>query len=163
MVTPAPASTIAMKAPEPSAMLADLGGLGLDAQSIPPIEKLDAKSLRKAMRLIAQSLGAKCGDCHLEGDFAAPTPRKRVAAKMWDEFVSKLALADGSPLFCDSCHKGRVKLLNRTDKKALGEWMDANFVAKLKRKDDKTHDCETCHVNMDMRFLNKWAAGAIDR
>src|SRR5262249_49061554 len=102
-------------------------------------------------------LGAKCGDCHLEGDFAAPTRRKKIAAKMWDEFTAKLSMAaDSSPVFCDSCHQGRVVQLDRRDKKALGQWMDANFVDKLKRKDGKDHGCETCHVAMEMTFLTKW-------
>jgi hypothetical protein len=41
--------------------------------------------------------------------------------------------------------------------KALSTWMDDNFVARLKRKDEKEHGCETCHVDTEMRFLNKWA------
>jgi hypothetical protein len=156
---PTPASPIDMKSPAASTMLADLDRLALDQNHLPPIEKLDPRSLRGVMKLIAKSLGARCGDCHQEGDFAAPTPRKKLAAKMWDEFVVKLALADGAPLFCDSCHHGRAKQLNRADKKALSKWMDENFVDKLKRRDGRDHDCETCHVNMDMRFLNKWAEG----
>jgi nitrate/TMAO reductase-like tetraheme cytochrome c subunit len=146
-----------MKSPVPTALAADLRSLALDPGALPPIEKLDPKALRGVMKLIAKSLGARCGDCHLEGDFAAPTARKRVAAKMWDEFVAKLALTDGTPLFCDSCHQGRTKQLNRGDMKALSTWMDDNFVARLKRKDEKEHGCETCHVDMEMRFLNKWA------
>ena len=143
-------------------MQADLEALALDPRSLPPIEKLDAKALRGVMKLIAKSLGAKCRDCHAEGDFALPTPRKKVAAKMWNEFVVKLAFAgDGSPLFCDSCHQGRAKWLDRTDKKALSRWMDANFVEKLKRKDEREHDCETCHVNMEMRFVRLWAGAAL--
>jgi Cytochrome c7 and related cytochrome c len=158
VVAPSVSTPIEMKSPVPSAMQAELHALGLDPSSLPPIEKLDAKALRGVMKLIAKSLGAKCGDCHAEGDFASPTPRKKVAAKMWDEFVVKLAFAaDGSPLFCDSCHQGRKKELDRTDKKALARWMDANFVEKLKRSDDKDHDCETCHVNMEMRFVSRWA------
>jgi cytochrome c7-like protein len=157
---PLPAPPLEMKSPVATAMLSDLRGLALDPRALPPIEKLDPKALRGVMKLIAKSLGAKCGDCHLEGDFAAGTPRKMIAAKMWDEFVAKLALAtaDG-PLFCDSCHQGRTKLLNRTDKKALGRWMAANFVDGLKRKDEKEHGCETCHVDLDMRFLTRWSGG----
>jgi hypothetical protein len=156
-LAPAP-GPIEMKSPVASAMQAELRALALDPSNLPPIEKLDAKALRGVMKLIAKSLGAKCGDCHAEGDFAQPTPRKRVAAKMWDEFVVKLAFAaDGSPIFCDSCHQGRKKELDRTDKKALAKWMDANFVDRLKRKDDKEHDCETCHVDMEMHFLSRWA------
>jgi hypothetical protein len=163
--TPAP-EVVEMKAPIPSAMVADLQALGLDAMNLPPIEKLEPKTLRGVMKLLAKSLGAKCGDCHVEGDFAAPTKRKKIAAKMWDEFVAKLSLGSGpgpqtsnlggQPLFCDSCHQGRIKQLDRSDKKALGKWMDANFVQKLVRRDGKDEACESCHVDWDMTFLSKW-------
>ncbi len=142
-------------------MLAELQTLALNPKSLPPIEKIDPKALRALMKLIAKSLGAKCVDCHKEGDFAESTPRKKVAAKMWDEFVTKLAFADDSSLFCDSCHQGHTKVLDRTDKKALGRWMDANFVKGLKRKDDQDHKCETCHANMNMRFLTAWAGAPL--
>jgi hypothetical protein len=141
-------------------MLADLQNLGLDPRNLPPLEKLDPKALRNVMKLMTRSLGVKCDDCHQEADFALPTPRKRVAAKMWDEFVVKLTFADGAPLFCDSCHQGRMKGLDRTNKKALGSWMDANFVDQLRRKDEKPHGCETCHVMMEMQFLRQWAQAA---
>lgn len=152
-----------MKPVVPTAMADDLRALGLDANSLPPIEKLEPRMLRGVMKLMAKSLGVKCGDCHQEGDFAAPTRRKKIAAHMWDEFVAKLALnAAGSPdapVFCDSCHQGRVVLLDRRDKKALGKWMDENFVAKLGGKVSRGGapvECETCHVDMDMHFLSKW-------
>jgi Cytochrome c7 and related cytochrome c len=152
--TPTP-EVIEMKAPIPSALVADLQALGLDVKNLPPIEKLEPKTLRGVMKLLAKSLGAKCGDCHTEGDFAAQTKRKKIAAKMWDEFVAKLSL-QGQPLFCDSCHQGRIKELDRSDKKALGKWMDANFAQKLVRKDGKDEACESCHVDWDMTFLTKW-------
>lgn len=142
-------------------MLASLQALGLDPKNLPPIEKLDPRALRGVMKLIAKALGSKCGDCHREGDFALTTPRKKIAMKMWDEFVAKLVFAaDDAPLFCDSCHRGRTKQLDRTDLKALGKWMDANFVLGLKRKDDQDNTCVTCHVDKDMRFLSKWAGTA---
>ncbi len=99
-----------LKSPVPSAFVPDLQALGLDPAHMPPIEKLDPKALRGVMKLMAKSLGIKCADCHKEGDFAAPTRRKKIAAKMWDELVVKLAFAapDGAPFFCDSCHQGRV-------------------------------------------------------
>jgi hypothetical protein len=152
----APPGPVEMKPPAATAMVADLQGLGLDAKTLAPIEKLDPKALRAVMKLFARSLGVKCGDCHTEGDFAAPTRRKKIAAKMWNEFVGKLTLADGSPLFCDSCHQGRIKLLDRSDKKALGKWMQASFADGLKRKDGKTEECESCHVDWDMTFLSSW-------
>jgi hypothetical protein len=78
---------------------------------------------------------------------------------MWNEFAAKLTMADGSPLFCDSCHQGRFVQLDRTDKKALGKWMETSFVDGLKRKDGKDEECESCHVDWDMKFLSKWAGG----
>ncbi|MDP9148646.1 MAG: hypothetical protein M3O36_01690 [Myxococcota bacterium] len=147
---------IEMRAPRPTTMSADLTTIGMDPRSLPPMDKLEPKVLRSVMKLMARSLGVKCVDCHQEGDFAAPTSRKRVAAKMWDEFVVKLTLADGAPLFCDSCHQGRVQQLDRSDKKRLARWMDGNFVNGLNRKDGGEHGCETCHVGMDMTFLTKW-------
>jgi hypothetical protein len=139
-----------------SELLADLQAAGLDPKSLPSMARMEPKALRRVMKLFARSLGIKCGDCHDESDYAAPTRRKKIASKMWDEFVVKLSLSDGSPLFCDSCHQGRVVQLDRGDKKALGKWMDANFVYKLARKDGKDHDCETCHLGMEMTFLTKW-------
>jgi hypothetical protein len=149
-----------MRAPTPSSYLANLQELGIDAQALPPIEKLDPKALRGVMKLFAKSLGAKCTDCHAEGDFAAATRRKRIAARMWDEFAAKLTLADGSAVFCDSCHQGRIVQLDRTDKKALGAWMDTNFVGLLRRKDGQPERCESCHTtSMEMHFLAQWGAG----
>jgi hypothetical protein len=148
---------VEMKAPIPSALGPDLQAIGIDAKNLPPIEKLEPKALRGVMKLMAKSLGFKCADCHAEGDFAAPTRRKKIAAKMWDEFAAKTTLADGSLLFCDSCHQGRTQLLDRRDKKSLGKWMDASFVDGLKRKDGKATECETCHVDQEMHLLAKWA------
>jgi hypothetical protein len=155
-----PPSPVDMKSPVPSAMVDDLRALGLDAKNLPPIEKLEPRTLRGVMKLMAKSLGVRCGDCHQEGDFAAPTRRKKIAAHMWDEFAAKLSTGDapgaGAPLFCDSCHQGRTTLLDRRDKKALAKWMDDNFVAKLQRRDGKSEECESCHVDMEMHFLAKW-------
>lgn len=155
--TAAPATAhVAMRAPVPSALGPDLQALGIDPQNLPPMEKLDPKALRGVMKLLARSLGARCGDCHSEGDFAATTRRKKIAARMWDEFAAKLTTEDGSPVFCDSCHQGRIVQLDRTDKTALSKWMDASFVDGLKRKDGKAEECESCHVDMEMHFLALW-------
>jgi hypothetical protein len=158
----APSATparIELKPTIATAFASDLAALGLDPAKLPPIEKLPPKALRGVMKLFAKSLGVKCGDCHQEGDYAAPTPRKKVAAKMWNEFVAKLAFDDGTPLFCDSCHQGRVKQLDRSDKKGvLSPWMDANFVKRLKRRDGKSHGCETCHGDdWDMTLVSNWS------
>jgi hypothetical protein len=159
--TPAPAFTGPMQSPIKSAMLSDLTGAGLDPKKLPTMDKLDPKVMRaKVMPLFSKSLGIKCGDCHVEGDFAAPTRRKAIAQKMWDDFVMRLQMADGTPVFCDSCHQGRVLELDRHDKKALAKWMQANFVDPFKRRDKKDHECASCHgEDMDMDIISKWAQG----
>ncbi len=145
--SPAPGGAFAgpMKPIVASAMEADLKALGLDPKNLPPLNKLEPDKLRKVMRTFTKAMGVKCSDCHNEGDFAAPTPMKKIATYNWDEFVRKLSMDDGSLVYCDSCHQGRKQLLDRHDKKALSDWMDKNFVAKVKRKDGKEHNCETCH------------------
>ena len=155
-VAPVETAPIEMKGPVPTAMADALRDLGLDPKKLPPMEKLEPRALRGAMKLLAKSLGAKCVDSHTEGDFAAPTRRKKIAAHMWDDFAARLSMADGSPLFCDSCHQGRIRQLDRRDKKALAGWMDQNFVAKLAGSGARPVECETCHVDMEMLFLAKW-------
>jgi hypothetical protein len=157
--------TGAMKPVIPSAMAADLQALGLDPKALPKLNKLEPDKLRKLMKTFTRSLGAVCADCHVENDFAAPTPRKNIAAQMWDHFARDMALADGALLYCDSCHQGHITpLLDRHDKKALSAWMDENYVDKLKRKDAKEHSCETCHGDpFEGQFVKTWAATAPPR
>jgi hypothetical protein len=157
--SPSPPTSLApteMKAPAASGVGAELTALGLDPKNLPPIEKLEPRALRGVMKVMARSLGIRCADCHAYGDFAAPTRRKKIAARMWDEFAAKLSLADGSPVFCDSCHQGRIKLLDRSDKQALRKWMQAAFVDGVTRKDGQPEKCETCHVDWNMTFLSTW-------
>jgi hypothetical protein len=151
---PAP---VEMRPPGPTALASELLALGLDGAPLPTLDKLKPAVLRGVMKLISRSLGAKCLDCHEDGDYAAPTARKKIATHMWDDFVVKLATSDGAPIFCDSCHSGRIHHIDRRDKKALAQWMDDNYVAKLARRDGKSHDCETCHVDMEMLFLRNWS------
>lgn len=146
-----------MKAIAASAFADDLKKLGLDPAKPQPLNKLSPDVVRKLMPTFAKSLGVKCEFCHDNNNFKAWTPHKRVASKMWDEFVVKLSLEDGSPLYCDSCHGGKTEFLDRHDKKALSAWMDANYVSKLKRADKKDHGCETCHGDpFEPRFLAAW-------
>lgn len=153
---PQPAAPIVMKPPIATAMKSDLEALGLDPSHLPPLAKLEPRTLRKVMPLFAKSLGVKCSGCHAE-DMAAPTPHKKVAEKMWNELVGKLTASDGSALFCDSCHQGRIIQLDRRDLPALGEWMDAHFVKELRRRDGRESSCAMCHGEpRDDRFLDKW-------
>jgi len=147
-----------MKGIEASAMATELQNLGLDLKNLPPLEKLEPAKLRKVMRTFTKSLGIKCSDCHNESDYAVMTPMKKVTMHMWNDFVRGLALENGTALYCDSCHQGRAKYLDRHDKKALGAWMDQNFVAKVKRRDGKEHTCATCHGDpFEPSILARWA------
>ncbi len=153
-----------MKPPVTSTMAADLTAIGLDVKNLPAMAKLEPDKLRKVMKLFTKALGLQCNGCHLD-DMAAATPRKRVTEKMWDDYARGFAMADGSPVFCDSCHQGSVAVLDRTDKRALSKWMDASFVAKLKPKGPNAKggasmECATCHgQDHEMHFIDLWKQG----
>ena len=152
-----PAAGGPMKTPSGSAMADDLKKLGIDPLKPPPLNKLSPDVVRKIMPTFAKSLGVKCEACHDVNDFKKSTPKKKVAAGMWQHFVVEMALEDKSPLYCDSCHGGKMNFLDTHDKKALSAWMDANYVTKLKRVDKKDHSCETCHGDpFDPKFLKAW-------
>ena len=137
-------------------MAGDLKAIGIDIKTAPQLGKLEPEKLRKVMKLFTVALGAKCADCHAD-DMAAPTPRKKIAEKMWNEFVLKLTMPDGSAIFCDTCHQGRMYQLDRSDKKAVSAWMDENFTDKLKRKDKKEQECASCHGDPpEFKFLDAW-------
>ena len=156
--TPTPPPAAGMKTPSGSAMAEDLKKLGIDPLHPPPLSKLSPDVIRKLMPTFAKSLGVKCEGCHDVNNFKAWTPKKKVAAAMWQHFVVGLALEDGTPLYCDSCHGGKMEFLDTHDKKALSAWMDANYVAKLKKADGKKdHSCDTCHGDpFDGKFLKAW-------
>ncbi len=83
------------------------------------------------MKTFSKALGARCDECHVAGNFAAPTPRKAIAAGMWDHFVRGLATKDGAPVYCDLLPPGEKSpplLGNRHDDDALGHWMQENYV-----------------------------------
>lgn len=140
-----------------SAFAEDLRKLGIDPLKPQPLNKLSPDTIRKLMPTFAKSLGVKCAACHDTDNFKTWTPKKRVASRMWNEFVVGMAMEDGSPLYCDSCHGGKLEFLDRHDKKALSGWMDANFVKKLKRTDKKETSCEGCHGDpFEPNFLATW-------
>jgi len=148
-----------MKAPVATQMTAELAAMGLDPKKLPPIEKLEPEKLRKVMKTFTKALGVQCNTCHNPDDFKAPTPKKNITKHMWNEFSRNLTLADGSPLFCDSCHQGSMHVLDKRDKKELAKWMQTELVDKLKRVDKKEHGCETCHGDpFEGGFVDKvWA------
>ncbi len=150
---------VVMKPIVATTMTAELVAIGLDPKKLPPLEKLEPEKLRKVMKTFTKALGVQCSGCHNAEDFKAPTPHKKIAARMWNDFARGLTMADGSPVYCDSCHQGRMETLDRKDKKVLSAWMQTEFVDKLKRTDKKDHGCETCHGDpFEGQFLSKvWA------
>lgn len=141
---------------------ADLTKLGLDPKNLPPISKLQAKQVRGVMKLFTEALHVECRECHDEGNWKANTPRKNVARVMWNEFGRTLTLANGEPLFCDSCHQGNIHFLDRHDKKALSQWMTDNFEQGLKQKNGTEHGCEAsqCHKESEYKLIKKWSVNA---
>ena len=133
------------KAPGPTTMDADLKELGLDPKALPPLDRLDASTLRQVMKTFTKSLGVPCVECHAVPDFRASTPKKTIATHMWNDFARGLATRDGAPLYCDSCHEGKATFLDRSDRSQLGDWMQQAYVAPLSRTDEKEHNCATCH------------------
>ncbi|WP_394822704.1 cytochrome c3 family protein [Pendulispora albinea] len=147
-----------MKPIATSAMAIELQNIGLDLKNLPPLEKLEPAKVRKVMRTFNKALGAKCSDCHNEADYSAMTPKKKIALHMWNDYVRGLALEDGTALYCDSCHQGRMEFLDRRDKKALAAWMEQNYEDKMRRRDGKEHKCATCHGDpFDGAILARWA------
>lgn len=140
---------------KPSTMVADLTAMGLDLKNLPPLDKLKPEQMRKVMTTFTKALGWQCKDCHGTGKFEAPTPMKNVTTHMWNEFVKGITF-DGGPLYCDSCHQGKAKYLDKSDKKALGAWMDQEFDKKMKRG-SANQTCASCHgepFNPD--FMDGW-------
>lgn len=153
----APKFTGKMPGVRPTQMAQELKDIGLDPKNLPPLELVDRTKILKVMQTFTRALGAACTDCHREEDFHAENPRRRVARHMWNEMVRVLATEDGSPVYCDSCHQGRIYVLDRRDKAELATYMDDVFVGKMKRADGKDHDCGTCHGDPpEFSFLDDW-------
>ena len=139
-----------------SSMDAKLLDIGVDPSAVPPLNKLDPKMLRDVMNTFTKALGVGCGHCH-EKDFKAPTANKKIATRMWNDYTRSLTLTSGEPLYCDSCHGGRARFLERSDPNALGTWMQENYVDKVARADGKEHGCGTCHGDpFAGKILSKW-------
>jgi len=147
------------------AVLATLTAAGFDLAQLPDTLEGALTSRAKVdavMKSFTQSLGVGCDGCHAKSgtavDFRAETPNKNVARKMWTDFVRALQQADGTALYCDSCHQGKAKFLDRSDADALSTWMGENFVAKLTRRDGSKQACASCHgTPFDGDILATWA------
>jgi hypothetical protein len=143
---PAPAAAVANTDIVPSKMVADIKAIGIDLAKPGDLAKMDMSKKKKLMPFFVKALGMSgCEGCHVAGDFKAPTHNKQMASGMWNHFVRDLRAKGGGAMFCDSCHQGKQKLLDRSDKKALAKFMTANYQDKLDRADQKEHSCTTCH------------------
>lgn len=131
---------------------------GLDPLRLPALlEDADEIAHATLMQTFALSLGNVCNTCHTD-DFSAWTDGKRVTVHMWEDIVAKLEMADGSPLYCDSCHQGKERFLDRSNADDLEVWMQENMVDKLARRDGQPMDCATCHgepANYDL--IETWS------
>jgi hypothetical protein len=165
---PPPVPTAPAGKPMPAVMATKMGdelkAIGLDPANLPALNKVKGKQLSKVMPLIAKATGMECKGCHVEEggklNFKKETRNKTIASHMWTDYVATMALADGGALFCDSCHQGQAEFLDRKNKDATKDFMDANYVKKLARKDKKTQDCTTCHTSdYEMHIFDKlWKA-----
>jgi hypothetical protein len=135
------------------AIVATLRTAGFELDTLPALESLHENGhprMRAIMKTFTMALGTTCDGCHVAGaqtddEFRVMTPRKKVAAQMYARFVGELQKKDGHPIYCDTCHQGRIKFLDRSDNDALTGWMQQNLVDGLARKDGKDHGCATCH------------------
>jgi hypothetical protein len=142
-----------------TAMLDDLQQIGVDPTKDTDLGKIEIGKKRKLMRLFTQSLGTDCSGCH-EDDFKTDTQNKKIARHMWTDFVAVLRDANDAPIFCDTCHQGKMKVIARDDDKVLAAFMKANYVEKMTRGDKAEHKCATCHgdpFDPDI-FKNKFKA-----
>lgn len=155
-----------MKPIEATKLDAALREIGVDSAALPELAKLEPTKLRRVMKTFSQALGVPCAHCHDPKNFRAPTPNKAIATRMWNDYTRRLTFATGAPAYCDSCHQGHAKFLDRGDHVALSEWMTENFTHTLKPRGDSTtdhdsnveHGCRTCHGEpFNAKILEKWA------
>ena len=123
--------------------------LGIDLTKAPELSKIPMGKKKKLMPLFQKSLGMDaCTGCHVEGDFKKETKNIEIARGMWNNYVSKLRMNDGSGLFCDSCHSGNEHTIPRGDDDAVQKQMTEQYEGKLTRADGEEHSCSTCHTDV---------------
>lgn len=142
----------------PSRFAGDLRALGLDPQKLPRFDDLSPAQVHGVMSTFTRSLGFGCLDCHDAANVRKPTRNKRLAKRMWDDMVLGYRLDEGrQPLFCDSCHHGQARFLDRADLGATSVYMAESYVAGLQRADGADVSCASCHGEPRIaRFLSTW-------
>jgi hypothetical protein len=166
---PSSGNTPPLKSGANAEIVSTLRGAGFTLTTLPAnlddLHEPGHARMRAVMKTFTIALGTTCDGCHVKGltaessdeELRVDTPQKQVARKMWTRFVASLQRSDGSPIYCDTCHQGKMTFLDRTDKDALATWMQENFVDGLARKDGATQLCSTCHGQSANRtFLDTW-------
>lgn len=146
-----------------SAMLEDVKKAGIDLKKIPDFDKMPLATKKKLMPLFQKSLGfADCQGCHVKDDFKAETRNLKITRGMWKHFVVAVRDEKGGAVFCDTCHEGSPKNLDRSDRKAMEKFMEDEYEHKLTKADKKEMECTTCHTDtMEMKIIEKvWGIAA---
>ena len=137
----------------------ELKKLGFDGKKpMADLEKMDLAAKKKLMPLFTKALGyTECTGCHAaDGDYHTSTRKMKISGKMWSQFVAAMRDDKGGVVFCDSCHNGATKILNRTDKGVVSTFMHDDYVARLTRADKHENDCRTCHGGyMETAIIDK--------
>ena len=139
----------------PSTHDADLRAIGLDPKKLVPLASMTIDQKKKLMPLFVSSLGYAsgsaagsngqgCAGCHT-ADFEAETTNKAIARQMFDRWSVGLESEGGGTVFCDSCHDGRAKVIDRGDSEALRAFMKTEYQDKLEKHDGEGASCATCH------------------
>lgn len=172
---PVVAPTVTVTAPAPVAPAGNGNSTPLDASKFVeqarklgvdfkrPLAQIPLASKKKLMPLFMKSLGYEsCAGCHVEGDFKTETRNLKIARQMWDRFVVALRDAKGAPVFCDSCHAGKPKNLDRGDLASLKRFMAVEYAGKLTRGGADSAGCATCHgYPFEGRIIEKaWGIAA---
>jgi hypothetical protein len=140
-----------------SKMLADVKGLGIDLTKSPELGKIPIGQKKKLMPFFQKSLGYEdCTGCHAGTDYKKETRNIKIAREMWKHFVAGMRDEKGNPIFCDSCHVGSAKNLNRDDQEVLKKFMEDEYEHKLTRADKKENECTTCHGDaVELKIIEK--------
>jgi len=140
-----------------SKMLEDVKKAGVDLKKIPDFDKMPLATKKKLMPLFQKAMGyADCQGCHVKDDFKAETRHIKITRGMWKHFVVAVRDEKGGAVFCDTCHDGSDKNLDRSDRKAMEKFMEDEYEHKLTKADKKEMECTTCHSDtMEMKIIEK--------
>jgi len=156
--TPPPPAGPAGTPVQASTLLADVKKAGIDPAKNPVLEKMSSADKKKVMPFFVKALGYKdCTGCHASlSDYKTVTHNMQLTRGMWDHFIAYGRDTNDAVMFCDSCHAGKDKILNREDKAGVKKFMESDYVGKIHRADKKAMECTTCHSDkMELDIFGK--------